>query len=65
MGTVILDNREVSTPPPCEYCIDTDVNSHVDETVMESQRHGGARERKQTKKQLSRDGGARTGALDD
>ena len=32
---IILD-REVLTPSPCEYHIDTDVNSHADETVMES-----------------------------
>ena len=29
-------DREVLTPSPCELRIDTDVNSHVDETVMES-----------------------------
>ena len=29
-------DREVLTPSPFEYRIDTDVNSHADETVMES-----------------------------
>ena len=32
---IILD-REVLTPSPCEQRIDTDVNSHAYETVMES-----------------------------
>ena len=30
-------DKEVLTPSPCKQRIDTDVNSHVDETVMESQ----------------------------
>ena len=29
-------DREALTPPPCEYHMDTDINSHADETVMES-----------------------------
>ena len=32
---IILD-REVLTPSPCELHMDTDINSHADETVMES-----------------------------
>ena len=35
MGAVHNLDRGVLNPPPCELRIDTDVNSHADETVME------------------------------